>query len=607
MDRRTLLRAAVAGAFAGGLAGCGISTHDGVVVDEPVARDSLGGASGTPSAPPGRSAADNPRQFVRNFLCQPAGDDGPEGAKARCRSYMNAEGRAGWDSGNEVTVVWFDDEALADREPSAQNDSFLITVDMYPLGVLKDGRMQPSAATGPVTVTFTVTPSRPLTKDYYISGIKNWSSTMMLSSAALATYYDYRNLYYWSESDSEVLVPDPRYFYKSSQNPPARQMIEMLLAGPATWLDHVREVGTNVKIKDNPVIDGDKIIVNLSQQAATLDAKRLVAQLTWTLKAEVDAITADDASPVQLKIESALKQQGGPYKAANTATRRPAQPKRSYVVADGKVRRLGGGEDSLFEGVNQNVVSAACVARPDNPETPAVAALVREDAEGRQQLVIVPRTDASAEMLKVDFGKGEVKFLPPVFLDPDTLLVVANGTLHRVLRQGGNSSPTPLSVHGVANGSIRAFALSPEGRRLAIVAGGGLFVAPVTARGKNTIQHSARVPTVLTSLSGVGFTGESWLAVSGLFNGDMRIVQISLDGALVGRGQGPTWVEAKTGLPNVTSLTTYPANPGQRYAPDTSETVYTANGRAYRARGMALRNELNPAPETNPVNPFFLE
>ncbi|NUT38169.1 MAG: hypothetical protein HOV79_34400 [Hamadaea sp.] len=605
MDRRTLLRAAVAGAFVGGLAGCGISSHDGIVVDAQVSPDSFGGSSGTPSSPPPRRAATDPTQLVANFLCQPAGDDGPDGAKTRIGNYLDQEGRDNWTAGNDVTVVWFDPKTLRKVQSGS---SFIVTVELHPLGVLKDGRIQSATATARKTVNFKVTPGDGGPTDLYISHV-SWSGSMLLSSAALATYYDYRNLYYWA-SNVDHLVPDPRYIYTASQNPQARRMIEMLLAPPSPWLqDIVQGVGDNVKVKDNPVIDRGKIAVNLSQQAGEHDLRKLVAQLTWTLQSEVRLITSDDVSPIQLKIESALKEQGGEYKHYNVATLRSADPKAIYVIADGRIRRLGSGADlGLPDKDNQNVHSAACIAGERNSERPAAVAVVRAEADGHQ-LRVYPATDSSGSARTIKFdklGKG-LQMLRPVFVDADNLLVVTNGVLHHVRRTGG--APKEIEISGF-NGKIRAFALSPEGRRLAIVTKQGLFVAALSRGSTFSIPRAPeRVPTVLTELSGVGFSGDSWLVVSGMLGTDMRIMEISIDGALIGRRDSQAWLnnDNETGLPNPTSLVAYPDNPDPRYASVNVQVVFTANGEAYQTPDVELVKQLNPKPENKPINPFFLE
>ena len=72
MDRRLLLRTAAAGGIAG-LAGCGVASRNGVVVDGP--GHPAGTGSGTNKQQPSkREVLNRPEDIVRGLLSQAAGD-----------------------------------------------------------------------------------------------------------------------------------------------------------------------------------------------------------------------------------------------------------------------------------------------------------------------------------------------------------------------------------------------------------------------------------------------------------------------------------------------------------------------------------------------------
>ena len=613
MDRRTFLRVTGLGVAAGGLAGCGIASHGGIVVDG-TGPPPVGGATGAVPSRPTRDQADSPLRLVQDFLYQPAGDDGPDRALARCRSYLADGGRA-WLPTSDITVVWFDEPELLRQPPTKDGDTVIVAVDLYPLGTLKDGRIEPPSSRARFTAEFRVA-------DRYISEIKlpGGPNTLLLSSVALASLYDYRNLYYWSVTSRDELIPDTRYLFKASDTP-SEQMVEMLLTGPSPWLaDLVKPLTPNVKLKDTPILDGGKVVVNLTQPAAKEadPARKLVAQLTWTLLNEVKAITGADDSPIRLKIESVAVKLDSPmpYKAFNPNVSRPARPRQWFAIVDGKVRQLRTSDSGqerirfLDDTINQNVVQAACIARRGAPEQPAAFALVRTDGS-HHRLLIIPATDSSAASRQITFAKPVRTMLRPIFVDPDNLMVVADGSLHHV-RRLVDAVPVKLSIPDFGGAKILAFALSPEGRRIALVTSAGLFLAPLTrlVNGKISIDRAPqRIPTILTDMSGVGFTGESWLAVAGKYAGRVGIAEISIDGALVGRpDHSEPWLMYNQGFAGVTSLMGYPDNPDPQQVRNAGRVLYTANGRAYETPQSELVSELlTPSDGSNPINPFFLE
>ncbi|MEV6966938.1 GerMN domain-containing protein [Hamadaea sp. NPDC051192] len=624
MDRRTLLRLAGAGATVGGLSACGIASHDGIVVDG-TGPAPIGGASGTPARRPTWGVGLEAKAVIRDFFYQPAGDDGPEQARARCRAYLGGEIAPTWKPGNEITVIWLDQEQFDVAIPTSNGDSTVVRIEFYPLGRLTAKGLTPLPTTQLITADVWVTPRTPngndnvITKIEYKSGstadVKN---TMLLSSFALSQLYDYRALYFFSATATKELVPDARYVYKAPDTPSHRKAIELLAAGPSDWLAGIVAQPLEMKLKDTPTTDGGKIVVNLSQ----FDVKEpelfdpLVAQLSWTLLPEVKTITTRDTSPVQIKVESVVKADAGkPYKSYNAAaTRHPAN--RLFAVADGKVRRIRIGEaldpkvtflDETIPNQNQGIEWAACLASKNAPEDIGALAVVRIEGN-RPKLIIYPRTDSSSEPRQIRFRSTPDKILRPVFVDRENLLAVADGKLFHV-RTTIDANPDQISIPSISD-PITAYALSPERRRLAVVTSDGLFVVALSRElegDKISAAGVRRVPTVPSNLTGVGFTGESWLVVAGFHRGNAGIMEISLDGGVIGRSGGQTWLKYQ-GFPSITSLMAYPDNPDPERGAGIGRVVYTANNSAYETQTISLSADvIGPKPEGRVINPFFLE
>ncbi|MEV0268682.1 LpqB family beta-propeller domain-containing protein [Hamadaea sp. NPDC050747] len=625
MDRRTLLRLAGLGAVTGGLSACGIASHDGIVVDG-AGPAPVGAASGTPVRRPTWSPGLDEKALIRDFFYQPAGDDGPEPARARCRNYLGGEMRSTWKPGNEITVVWLDQEQFDAASPISRDDSVVVRVEFYALGRLTAKGLTALPTTQLITADFWVTPrskngnDKVITKIEYKSGdtgdIKN---TMLLSSFALSQLYDYRTLYFFSATATKELVPDARYVYKSPDGPLHRKTVELLAAGPSDWLADIVTQPLDMKLKDSPTTDDGKIVVNLSQ----FDIKDpdlfdpLVAQLSWALLPEVKTITTRDASPIQIKVESVVKADAGkPYKSYNAAAARHSA-NRLFAVADGKVRRIRLREDvdpavTFLDGTtpnqNQGIEWAACLASKNAPEDIGALAVVRIE-NGRPKLITYPRTDSSSEGRQIRFGSQPEKILRPIFVDRENLLAVADGALYHV-RTTVDTGPQRIVIPGIS-GPITAFALSPEGRRLAVIAADRLFLVALNRElegDKISAADIRRVPTVPTNLTGVGFTGEAWLAISGLHRGNAAIImEISLDGGLIGRSGGQFWLTYRN-FPSITSLMAYPDNPDPERGGGVGRVVYTANNSAYETNTISLSADvIGPKPEGKVINPFFLE
>lgn len=620
MDRRTLLRLAGLAGVAG-LSGCGVASRGGVVVDGPGPSAGTGGGQPRTELLP-RSAANSPEALVANFLNQPAGD--PSNAKAalsRWTSYMTDEFRADpkWDNESRITVVWLRRNRQAEEAPGAQGTAFNVFYDLVPLGVLdKQGLVTQENLGGRREVTFTVSsksnrsaPDAQIKPDqYYIQNIVGAPPGMLLSTNGLASYFTYRNLYFWS---GNMLVPDGRYVPNEWEEPTReKKLVEWLLDGPAPWLAGVvQSLPDGTTMPDIPGKMGpNKLALNFSGSGlADQDLGRLTSQLTWTLLSECQALGGDRSiSPIVIKVDSIEKKTGDVHYLADNPTAvkaGAANYQQAYVIEGGRIRRLRGVGDGrdlpvplLAEDENQNIEWAAFGTDRRTGDATRFA-LVTRDRQGRSALLVGGRDKNPAPVSDLA-GR---KMTQPVFVDDDRLLVIAGDHLYEVR----------LSTRQAAKKfQASAFSVAADGRRIAYIQRGRLYVGTMTNDNGLAFPNAKPVPVILSTIAGVAWTGESWLAVSGTYNELTRVVEISLDGAMVGNQIHGIpvngWLD---GDPQTTEITSLAASLDDPLGKGPNRRILlTANGLARDVTSQFAPVEqadvIGAAPGAKPVNGFFL-
>jgi hypothetical protein len=600
MDRRLFLRAAAAGSLAG-LAGCSIASRNEVVVDGP------GGPAGTAHnsntvEPLKRELAADAEALLYGLFSQAAGDlSDPQETLRRWNDYLITGHEL--HTNTEVTVVWCDFDAKEELKVDATTTQY--TVRMVTLGQLDDQyRLKPNDTVeeSKLVVVIGLAPLDDTSKDqskpdrtlwvrdvYYAGkGKTRRPATMLLSSEALFKYFEYRNVYYW-ERGLTYLVPDARYVPNAWENPTRlKKMVEWSLTAPADWLAPAVEslAPKQIKVIGNPTVNGQRLVVNLTGDAVNADLGRLVSQLTWTLRSEVSDISADpENSPITINVESTEKQVGGRYNRDNVTAMRTADPTEieAFAILDGTVQRIAGarpqsGPPPLIDKLNKNVEWAA-YCRGVNVQRGDLAMAVIQRSGSTWQLFSGSKDRGPAVEVKAGLGHPG-SMLQPAFIDSSNLLVVADGTLYWVATATARAQS--LQLKGIA-----AFGVSPEGRRIAYIQNGALFVGSLRVTATSvSIGAARRIQTILSNLTGVAFTAEDWLAVSGERDDRVRVVELSLDGGLVGtHAPDDTWVGGtETRLPAaITSLTAYPDNPLEIIS---TKRIYVTVGSG--ASGMAL-------------------
>ncbi|SCG73642.1 Sporulation and spore germination [Micromonospora echinaurantiaca] len=583
-----------------GLTGCGIPASTDVEVERRVSTAEAGSVSGGSVQPPTRAAAgSNAQTFVNNFLAAAAGE--PDRAYERVKEYIDPRQhhRLQERQGSEITltVVRLTDDPVITPDV----DSTKVTINVQQVGVLRaNGTLVSPVATERSYEFKLVSAALPGQGDVEQAGlyVQDPPNVLLLSDVALAQYYKESSVYFWS-SDRARLVPDLRYLPEAV--PEERQVTEVvrwLIGGPSDWLrTAVVPLPDRTELINNATGSADRWEVNLALPAN--DEERLdqfATQLAWSLP-NLDG-------QVELKVQNQSRRvvDLAGQRRANPVYELAQNPHR-FCVYDGAVHPLAvvgdPGTVPLAAEDNRNVVSANF----DRINDWTLAALVVTGSDKRQRLAV---GSGAAPLTDLRKGPAHNAMGRPVWLrtlDPlkPRGLVVADGNLH-LFEVDRDVRMSRVQLNGVT-GAVTAVAASLDGQRIALIVGGGLYVAAVDLDDDSvTVGPTRKVFTSLTALSAVDWAGEDRLVVGGSADRP-AVYDVSIDGAR------QTPLQEKLGA-KVTHLAAYPVNPA---APQPSAVMYEANGVSYSGSSRIQSDQvLNVSPEPtgnrsgNPTAPFFL-
>lgn len=371
-----------------------------------------------------------------------------------------------------------------------------------------------------------------------------------MSTEALELYFTPRTLYFWSR-DGKTLLPDERYMPKElDQGLRPTRVVEWLVAGPSAWLEPaVSRLSDKARNNQNVPYPKDQLEVALNAAAAEQWTPavsgdlvlKLGQQLLWSLRPEVK-------TSLRLSIDggrSEVFNKDQAFYAANAANRAPegpeqeeAQPER-FALFNGRIHRLrdspGGGTQPLprlllSNGVNQGILQAA-MARESGDELLTAVAMVVQDPRGyRLRLVSATGDGARAAQMTEPFtSMGR-----PVWLKAplEEGLVVADKRLYRFTPTGG---AVRVDVPNVA-GEITDVSAAPDGRRIAVVASGRVYVFSVSRTdGKLLVlgETPRQLRITLRDVSAVDWSEETKVVVAGTGpDGKPAVWEVSIDGAL---------------------------------------------------------------------------
>lgn len=603
MNRRIASTATVALLLCVGLVGCGIPAETEVRVDGKGPQSGQVAGNGFTTTSPARLDSDVPEVFAANYLAAAAGE--VSGTYDRVNSYIpDGRGKLKQKAGSEPTI----NIVRVIGQPQASNTDreghWLVTINVQQVGVLHaDGSVGEPEATETryqfevgTAVTTLGDKVQPLDGLWVVDP----PPVLLLSTNALDIYYAERTIYFWN-ADRTALVPDPRYLALSvPKEQQATEVLGWLIAGPAPWLAPAAlplPDGTT-RIGNVPKPSG-RLEVNLNVPASEVDQPaeldRLFTQLVWSLLSPSPDGTGGDDGELELKIQSQSRKVANvdDYRRANPPYRLAADPKR-FCVYEGSVHPLRIGDEAT-EAVpikpeeNQNVHSAA-LTRDGNK----VAAALVTAVGGRFRL----RTAAGADTLQTFAQSGSYGAMDrPLWLkgvDPRTPmgLVVADGRLYQF---GAAADLKPVALPGVS-GTVTGVGAAPDGHRLAVIAGGALYVAALSTDGGTvTVGRTRRLVTSLRDLTALDWSGENLLAVAGVAANNRPVIEsISVDGAIE-----TVLLDDTRG--RVTHLTAYPTTP---LTGASLGFMYEANGLASAMNRTISREQVEPnAGQPTPSSP----
>jgi hypothetical protein len=507
-----------------GLAGCGVPDAGPAVVvstQAPAGYDGDDPDSARQPVQPDPAGAATPDDLVRDYLA--AAGANPARVTANVGRFFTP-GHDGWQAGNPVIVRvtgYADGPLVAGRTT--------VTVTGRRIGILQnDGSVAP--VTGPDTFSLTLDLRFTRNKDEPANVwlIDNPPPDTLLSTEALADDYEPWNVYFVSQVD-RTLVPDLRYVSRAERADKIRTtVVSWLLRGPSAWLyPAVRSaVPARTRLRANVTTDGNgTALVNLtSQAAATEEPELMAAQLSWTLLPQITGLRVEvEGQPLRLPGHRGTVQGRGTWRLLNSASELNAnltatQPAGYYVVG-GQVVRTDGQplpqvlSDPAAQAWNNSLRSAALSA--DSGDT----ALVRDTTTG-PQLVLghlvqdsrQPRTRATYDRVT---GLGQVGSIGrPSFLpDGRTVLVPVDG---RLVAASGPTEVALVKLPAAIHGTVTSVAVATDGCRVALVAGGRLYVAPLVRDQHGTSVADARpLATDFTDLSEVAWSQEDRLVFGG--------------------------------------------------------------------------------------------
>jgi hypothetical protein len=444
---------------------------------------------------------------------------------------------------------------------------------------------------------------------------------LLLSTEALEKYYQRRMIYFWS-NDKTTLVPDLRYLSRTiSRELQPTEIVNWLTGDPGPLLDGaVASLPKGAaQIGRVPAASDGRLRVNLNAAALSPEdptGEALGKQLMWSLRPNL-------GQSLELRIDQQTVGTfgGAGYLASNSAYRASDLPERFCVYA-GQVRRLTRSANPTLpvpvvtSEVNRNVFSAALAVSGQR----TYAALVAKEG-GEQVLRIGSAPNGKPGTFKQVALPGPVG--QPVWaVDPDGAvsdsavgLVPAGGTLFSFTADAVD--PRPVEWPG-GPGPVSVVAVAPDGHRVAVVAGGRLYLSVLTANGNgmqlsSPSQGSQEIRTLMRNLSAVDWSSEGALVVAGTLpaTGRVAISEVSIDGTAQDERL------ADLGTNPVTHLAAFPVNPATAATADAASDAlaYVAGKVAYSvfvsdrqriAAGDLAGPPPGPPPSTSPTAPFFL-
>lgn len=574
-----------------------------------------------PAEPPIPSVASSPSDLVANYLMAAAGanyatggatQDAMARAQERARAYLTSAAQSQWQPDKKSLMV-----VRAAIGAPTQSGGGVVDVSV---GLTVVGEFN-----GVGAIEYSDNKINPFTFRVVNTGSGYLLETapppfLLLSDEGLKRFYNPQTIYFWDASEQPMLVPDQRYLLRSigRANEPNEIVGWLTTTAAPAWLRPalgVQPLDNNIEVKDVSLNDQQRLVVNLSAKAANIDKHRLAVQLRWSTLA---------IGGVDVRIEGASTGVSSDdyqnFNASATRADNNGEPER-FCVVDRKARPVESSNATaiLVSEANVDVVAAAIAMRK------RTAALVKQETNNKGKVgyrLWVGTLSGTGDASTVTYARTTLWFPTvsrPVWISRPSaqVLFAADGNLYSAPPPApGNTSEIPpvgpLQPNNLP-GPITALSVSPDGRRIAFIAGGKVVVAPLKLDNPVTVGELSRpIQTDLAVQKAVAWSAETKLLVGGAPIKDKNaLFEITINGA----GQEPVPPEG-TGNYTIDVLSVRPASPTgspQLAMLDANSTAY----RVYAAEIQPLKlGGPSPAPSpsasTSPVEqhltaPFFLD
>ena len=491
--------------------GCGV-TSSGSPVDLGDALSVGGGFDKEVRLPDGPSLGTSAERLVALYLLAASGGDNM--ATSRMRAFLSKNALAAWREPAPATVQ---SQALpltiirvvsGPTKGADVNDRTPITITYQVVGRLTDqGLADPEESSGNKSMTFWVTAEREtsLRIDEITGDVQ---PGLVASDDALTTFYRPQPIYFWDSTNTH-LIPDLRYVPLTlGPDQRAQKVVQWVLDTPSPWLAGIQfaqrlPIGTGIKDGVTKSQSGAWLI-NLTAPNGIGDegaVRRLLYQLQWSLR------LASTAS-IDLAIDGQLQRPAvgaDDFLTFNLSYELGQVRQTSYDIVDQRVVAVPANSANLPAVLksqsNQNVAYAAV----DRSGT--AMALVRVDSAGKRYLQIARDPGGAAVDTKVP-RRADMR--RPVWIPGTSLVLVPSGGSLWLVQPNGDA--TEIRKAGITSVSV-----APDGRRIAWVAGGQAYVAPLMADGSAVYIGGRPRPVLAGQLKAeaITWTGEAWLAVAG--------------------------------------------------------------------------------------------
>ena len=454
-----------------------------------------------PAAPQAPQSGQQPDQIVRGFIAATARTDLDVAAGssfAAARQYLTPDAQTSWQPAGQPVVVLADGyRTVVDTE-----NVKTVTVSGTTVGTLDAERAFHSEAA--------VAYSRVLSLEQ-VDGqwrISDPPPELMLTESDFATAFRQRVLYFL-DATGTVVVPDVRHVV-IGQTPAnrANKLMSMLISGPSTTLRGAVKTQFSAKsaLRSNPTVDPDGVLrVDLTGvDISTPEARRaLAAQIVWTLSPTSPRIAVTvDGQPLDPTQEVFTINSVSSFDPDRLAGTGQVASDPYFVDTRGAIEGLATLQPVAGElGTGNPPVSGAAMSAA----TGALAAVAADPTGGAVLMMAQAGESGTAAPLL----KAGTLTTPSFTRTGEQAWVVQNGSsqkpeVYQVSTTGEASRERVGSSSLIGLGPVTALALSPDGVRVAVVAGDKLYlgvIAPAPADEPATSAPTQGAPTTASATS----------------------------------------------------------------------------------------------------------